>query len=280
MSSHGYASSSSHANHRLGSAAVPRYVTPTGSVSTTSSKAVSFSSSVDSAPVHRTPAPSFHSLASDYPPTYREGSSRRSDGSDYGSDAPSYHTDVPSYRCAGSVQTTHSGYASTHHPVAVSRSSSSIQSAYAASTSPSTTPLAIMPALTGSVPFRLDVPLQAHHLPLKEPAFLPPLHEIDVHVPLITGRTIKFKVPSPGRSSGLTVGDVLNALLNGLHECAKAMMRPTSDEVQAMVWDRMGGPVPPERVRVLHLLPNGYVFAGLVADPRRPRVFFLETRRR
>lgn len=105
-----YTPTPSSATLKSGTAAIPRYVTPVGSVSSNSSKAVSFNDSVSAGATgyYPTPAPSFHSVASDYPPTYHSGAPSHASG------PPSYHSRTSTYH-AGSVRSAHPGASQAHH---------------------------------------------------------------------------------------------------------------------------------------------------------------------
>ena len=105
-----YAPAPSSATLKSGAAGLPRYVTPVGSVSSNASKAVSFNDSVSAGATgyYSTPVPSFHSVASDYPPTYHSGAPSHASG------PPSYHSRTSSHH-TGSVRSAHPGASQVHH---------------------------------------------------------------------------------------------------------------------------------------------------------------------
>ncbi|KAL1741884.1 hypothetical protein HDZ31DRAFT_84527 [Schizophyllum fasciatum] len=255
---------------RSGSAALPRYLTPAGSVSSSSSKAVSFSDSVSSVSgqpsrgrTHATPAPSFHSIASDYPPTYRSGApSDRSDVLSHVSSPPSYHSH--DNHSTHSVRSAHSGSHASH------RSSPIVTSAYAGE-------VAINPALAGAAPFSLLMPPDRRFSPYHEPAFHPSVDQVRVYLPLVTGLSVKVDVVNPRQTSptGLCVGDVLNALVSALQDSADHMLVQLPPDVQAATRQSLRHRV---GLRIIDLLSNGCVFTKLSPHPQRPGAFIMETR--
>ncbi|KAI5899941.1 uncharacterized protein SCHCODRAFT_02482328 [Schizophyllum commune H4-8] len=261
-----YTPTPSSATLKSGTAAPQRYVTPVGSVSSSASKAVSFSDSVSAGVTayYPTPAPSFHSVASDYPPTYHSGAL---------SHASSYHSRTSGHH-AGPDHSAHSGSTSSHSSRGHAASTADYGSHHSSSSStPPPAFLAAHPVLSGAAPFSLASPPDYRQLPYHEQAFFPPVSKVCVQVLLKSGVKIKVDVVQPPSPNGLSVGDVVNTLVFALQSDVTNMLPPSSS--QDVSWC----PSRAERgIRVIDALRNGYVFTRLLPHPQKPATFVLETR--
>ncbi|KAL1717310.1 hypothetical protein EV715DRAFT_292390 [Schizophyllum commune] len=264
-----YTPTPSSATLKSGTAALPRYVTPVGSVSSSASKAVSFSDSVVAGATgyYPTPAPSFHSVASDYPPTYHSGAPSHASG------PPSYHSRTSTHH-AGSVRSAHPGPTSSHSSRGHAASTADYGSHYSSSGStPPPASLAAHPVLSGAAPFSLASPPDYRQFPYHEQAFFPPVNKVCVQVLLRSDVKIKVDVIQPPSPDGLSVEDVVNTLVSALQGDVTNVLPPSS--AQGASWR----PSRADRsIRVIDVLRNGCVFTRLLPHPQKPATFVLETR--